>query len=204
MIFIVDYGLGNLLSVAKAFQEVSGDKKVAVSRNAKELETATHIVLPGVGNFVTGMRYLNDLELVEPLTVQVVQKKKPFLGICLGMQLLAEVGEESGETSGLSWISGRARRLRTGGLKIPHIGWNDVEIMNPYPLFQGISRSREFYFVHSYCLDCPHEYVVARCTYGDTFTAAIQKDNIYATQFHPEKSRDAGLKLLKNFLSISC
>ena len=120
------------------------------------------------------------------------------------MQLLAEVGEESGETSGLSWISGRARRLRTGGLKIPHIGWNDVEIMNPYPLFQGISRSREFYFVHSYCLDCPHEYVVARCTYGDTFTAAIQKDNIYATQFHPEKSRDAGLKLLKNFLSISC
>ena len=133
----------------------------------------------------------------------VISKKKPFLGICLGLHLLAKIGEESGVTAGLEWVPGKSRKIEAPGLKLPHIGWDDLEIVNSHPLFEGIARSREFYFVHKFCIDCPEDYVVATCTYGETFTAALQKDNIYATQFHPEKSREAGLKLLSNFLRIS-
>jgi len=204
VILIVDYGLGNLLSVFKAFEEVAEGRKVIISRNPSDMDNASYIVLPGVGDFKTGMKYLKELQLVEPLTIQVVQNKKLFLGICLGMQLLADVGEESGETPGLGWLNGTTRHLRTNVLKTPHIGWNDLELANPHKLFDGIARNREFYFVHSCCLDCLPEYIIASCSYGETFPAAIQKDNIYATQFHPEKSRSAGLKLLKNFLEISC
>ncbi len=204
MITIVDYGLGNLLSVAKAFEEVAEKKEVVISKAPMALGKATHIVLPGVGNFRTGMQNLIDMEMVEPLTQQVLHNKKPFMGICLGMQLLAEVGEEHDQTAGLGWIPGRARLLDVGCLKLPHIGWDDIDIIDKTLLFENIPRNREFYFVHSYYLDCMSDYITARCTYGQTFPAAIRKDNIFATQFHPEKSRDTGLKILENFLRFSC
>lgn len=204
MIMIVDYGLGNLLSVAKAFEEVAEEKEVVVSQDPETLSRASHIVLPGVGNFRTGMQNLTSLQMIEPLAHQVINNKKPFLGICLGMQLLAEVGEEYGDTKGLAFVPGKTRPLDTGNLKLPHIGWDEMETAGAHSLFKNVARDREFYFVHSYYLDCPSEYIIAKCTYGKTFAAAIQKDNIYATQFHPEKSRDAGLKVLKNFLKATC
>lgn len=204
MILIVDYGLGNLLSVSKAFEEVAGEKKVVISRNPLMLEEASHIVLPGVGNFKTGMENLQKFNFIGSLTQQVTKNKKPFLGICLGMQLLAEKGEEAGETPGLGWVRGKARRLMVNGLKLPHIGWDNLETDHQHPLFKNIGRDREFYFVHSYCVECPEEYIIGKCVYGEPFAAVICRGNIYATQFHPEKSREQGLKLLRNFLKLTC
>ncbi len=204
MIFVVDYGLGNLLSVAKAFEAVAEGEEVVVSADPGRLREASYVILPGVGNFKTGMENLHVRRLIEPLRDAVLKERRPFLGICLGMQLLAEVGEENGETPGLGWIPGRARLLNAGPNKLPHIGWHDVEDGNSASLLQNIRRGGDFYFVHSYCLDCPPQYVVARCRYGESFPAVIQHENIHGTQFHPEKSRGAGLKILKNFLSPLC
>jgi imidazole glycerol-phosphate synthase subunit HisH len=204
MIAIIDYGLGNLLSVAKAFEEVGAGKPVVVTRTPEELEKASHVVLPGVGNYHIGMQNLRRMGFLESLNEQVIGNGKMFLGICLGMQMLSETGEESGQTEGLGWIPGRCRRIRAGDLKLPHIGWNDLEFQGDHPLFQNIAREREFYFVHSYCFDCPPEYTIAHCTYGERFTAAVQRNNVLGTQFHPEKSRETGLKLLRNFLRMPC
>ena len=202
MIVIVDYGLGNLFSVQKALEMVGADVKI--SGRAEDIRTAERIILPGVGAFADGMNYLRAKGLDTVLTEEVMGKKKPFLGICLGLQFLAEVGEEYGEHKGLGWIKGRVRKLNVEhlGLKIPHIGWNDLEYIRPSPLFAGVNPGADFYFVHSYHLDVgdPAD-LVATATYGEKITAAIQRGNIFATQFHPEKSQDNGLKLLENFLS---
>ena len=199
-IVVIDYGLGNLLSVAKAFEEVSGGVEVLVTGKATDLEQGSHLVLPGVGNFKTGMENLRRLGLVKPLEEEVLGKGKPFLGICLGLQLLAEVGEEFGEHRGLGFIPGRVRQLRSNGLPLPHIGWQDIERVKDTHLFDERSSKKDYYFVHSFVLECPEDYVTAACTYGERFPAAVQKDNIMATQFHPEKSREAGLDILRNFL----
>jgi len=204
MIVILDYGLGNVLSVSKAFEEVAGANNVIVSRVVSDIDKASHIVLPGVGNFKTGMENLKKHDLITVLKQSVLKEKKPFLGICLGLQLLAERGEEDGDTKGLGFIPGKARLLDSQGMKMPHIGWDDVQVISKKPLFRNIAGGREYYFVHSYCLECPDEYVVATCSYGEPFPAVIQKDNIFATQFHPEKSRDQGLRLLKNFVEATC
>ena len=201
MIVIVDYGLGNLFSVQKAFEMLGAEVKV--SGAAEDICAADRIVLPGVGAFGDGMDFLREKGLDSALTEEVMGKKKPFLGICLGLQFLAETGEEHGEHTGLGWIKGRIRKLdvEKQGLKIPHIGWNDLTMVRKSPLFAGINPVADFYFVHSYQLDCgdPAD-LVATATYGETITAAIQHGNIFATQFHPEKSQDNGLKLLENFI----
>ena len=199
-IVVIDYGLGNLLSVAKAFEEVCGRGQVLVTGAPAKLKEASHLVLPGVGNFKTGMENLRKLGLVETLKEEVLTKGKPFLGICLGMQLLAEVGEEFGEHHGLGFIPGRVRQLRSNGLPLPHIGWQDIERVKDTHLFDERSSKKDYYFVHSFVLECPEDYVTAACTYGERFPAAVQKDNIMATQFHPEKSREAGLDILRSFL----
>ncbi len=200
MIHIVDYGLGNLLSVAKAFESVPHGRNVVVSAEPDHLAEADFIVLPGVGSFRRGMDNLHDLQLVEPLKQQIMEERKPFFGICLGMHLLAEIGEEEGATEGLGCVPGHVRALKADGLKMPHIGWDDLHIQEKKPLFSNVAQDKEFYFVHGYIFDCPQEYIAATCTYGETFAAAIHKDNIFATQFHPEKSRERGLRLLANFL----
>jgi glutamine amidotransferase len=199
-IVVIDYGLGNLLSVAKAFEEIGGQGEVLVTGDPASLQKATHIVLPGVGNFKTGMENLRRRGLVQPLEEEILGKGKPFLGICLGMQLLAEVGEEFGKHHGLGFVPGRVRQLVSNGLPLPHIGWQDIEIVGKSYAFAAGIAERDFYFVHSFVLECPEDYVTAYCTYGERFPAAIQNNNILATQFHPEKSREAGLDILRNFL----
>lgn len=203
MVTVIDYGLGNIFSVVKAFEMIGAD--VQVSSNPDDIRKADHLVLPGVGAFADGMQFLRDKELDTVLTEEVVQSKKPFLGICLGLQLLAEVGEEHGEHKGLGWIPGKVRKLDVDQqLKIPHVGWNNLEIKQDNPLFADIHTDSDFYFVHSYQLDCANQKdCIATTTYGKTITAAIWHGNIFATQFHPEKSQDAGLKLLENFLSYT-
>ncbi|TSC59565.1 MAG: glutamine amidotransferase [Candidatus Peregrinibacteria bacterium Greene0416_62] len=201
MIVIVDYGLGNLFSVQKAFEMIGADVKI--SGTAEDIHAADRIVLPGVGAFGDGMDVLREKGLDRALTEEVINKKKPFLGICLGLQFLAETGEEHGEHKGLGWIKGRVRKLdvEKQGLKVPHIGWNELSMVRESPLFADIKSDADFYFVHSYQLDCgdPQD-LIATAEYGEKITAAVQRGNIFATQFHPEKSQDNGLKLLENFI----
>lgn len=202
MLVIVDYGLGNLFSVAKAFESIG--VPVTVSGNAADIHAAERIVLPGVGAFGDAMDYLRCKGLDTVLTEEVIGNKKPFLGICLGLQLLADVSEEHGTHKGFGWIKGKVRKLdvEKQGLKIPHIGWNELEIVHQIPLLVGIQSDADFYFVHSYQLECMDKSdLVATATYGEKITAIVQRGNIVATQFHPEKSQENGLKLLENFLS---
>ncbi len=203
MIVVVDYGLGNLFSVAKALESVGAE--VLISSKSEDLKRASHIVLPGVGAFADGMDYLNKNGLAEALQEEVIKNKKPFLGICLGMQLLGDVGYEYGEHSGLGWIKGDVKKINAEkfGLKVPHIGWNNLSFKKESRLFRGIRQDADFYFVHSYQLHCVNASdVVATAFYGEDITAAIESDNIFAVQFHPEKSQENGLKLLENFINI--
>jgi glutamine amidotransferase len=202
MLVIVDYGLGNLFSVEKAFEMIGAD--VRVSSKAADVAAAERIVLPGVGAFGDGMDFLRAKGLDRVLEAEVMGRKKPFLGICLGLQFLADVGEEYGEHHGFGWIKGRVRKLHVEqyGLKVPHIGWNELEMVRPCPLFTGIKSDADFYFVHSYQLDCANATdLVANATYGEKITAVVHRGNIVATQFHPEKSQENGVKLLENFLT---
>ncbi|MDA0653958.1 MAG: imidazole glycerol phosphate synthase subunit HisH [Proteobacteria bacterium] len=201
MIGIVDYGLGNLTSVAAAVAKVGHTPRV--TGDAAELWRSERLILPGVGAFGDGMRRLRELGLVEPLTRMVVEEGKPILGICLGSQLLARESEEFGTHEGLGWIDATVRRLAPGDdeLRIPHVGWNDLDQVGESPLFADVPETALFYYVHSYRLvvDQPG-IVVGSCTYGSAFPSVIQAGNIFATQFHPEKSQRHGLLLLQNFL----
>lgn len=203
MITIVDYGMGNVGSVKNALLFLGA--KVLISRELTDIEKSTHIVLPGVGAFGDGMKKLEEFGLVDVLRIEAIEKRKPFLGICLGMQLLASIGEEGGLHKGLGWVPGRVRRFKIDEEKfrVPHIGWNDVLPVNDAPLFSGIASS-VFYFVHSYFFVPEDKNIIAAtCDYGEEFPAAIQKDNIFGVQFHPEKSQKSGLALLKNFINLS-
>ncbi|MBF0460982.1 MAG: imidazole glycerol phosphate synthase subunit HisH [Magnetococcales bacterium] len=207
MIIVIDYGSGNLRSVAKALESVGG--QVRVSHDAQELRQASHLVLPGVGAFADCYRNLMASQLLEPLLAHI-QAGRPFLGICVGMQLLLTEGHEFGIHPGLDIIPGRvvgfAKEMvdpEDAGrhLKVPHMGWNRVQQVQPHPLWRDIPDGAHFYFVHSFHA-CPEDetLVVGRSQYGIPFTAAVARDNLFATQFHPEKSQRHGLRLLHHFV----
>lgn len=199
MISIVDYGMGNLRSVQKAFQKLGFD--ALITDKPAEISDSSHIVLPGVGAFKDCMHNLESRGLAEPI-VREVAKGKPFLGICLGLQLLFEESEEFGCHKGLGLIRGRVARFPNSGLKVPHMGWNRVKRAGEARLLDLSDDGAFFYFVHSYYV-MPDEDVTATTTeYGLTFTSSIEKENIFACQFHPEKSQTQGLKLLKKFGEI--
>jgi glutamine amidotransferase len=202
MIAIIDYGMGNLMSVLKAFEYLGED--VEVTANPNSIQRADKIVLPGVGAFPDAMASLVQNGWVDALQKEVREKAKPFLGICLGMQLLAEQGEENHPCKGLGWIKGTVKRfaLSAKEFKIPHVGWDEIRQTGNSSLFRGIKTGSTFYFVHSFHMICEDEQVVAAfCDYGYAFPAAIEQNNIFATQFHPEKSQDNGLKILENFIA---
>jgi glutamine amidotransferase len=203
MIAIIDYGMGNLRSVQKGFEKVGFE--AVVTSDPKVVLKAERIVLPGVGAFPDCMRNLEQGGFVDPL-LKVLQEGRPFLGICLGLQLLFTESEEFGTHKGLNIIPGRVVRFPEGmsegeeELKVPHMGWNQLSIKRCPPAFAGISDGANFYFVHSYYVQPVDESVVATTTsYGIEFCSSIWKENIVATQFHPEKSQEKGLAILKNF-----
>lgn len=202
MIAVVDYGMGNLRSVAKALEAIGEAPRI--TSTAEDLRAASHIVLPGVGAFGQCAANLLATGLVDVLTEEVRGKDKPFLGICVGMQLLVERSEEAADQRGLGWFRGTVRRFESADCgKVPHIGWNDVMADAAAPMFEGI-RHRAFYFVHSYYVDFADRLApAATCDYGGSFPAAITARNIWAVQFHPEKSQQNGLKLLRNFVTRS-
>jgi len=186
MVVIIDYGMGNVSSVEKALNFLN--IKNIISNDKNIIKNSSAILLPGVGSFSQGMNNLRELNLVDLLTDEVVNKKKPFLGICLGMQLIFEKGSEPHECDGLGWIKGEVKKLDIDGLKIPHMGWNDIEVQNNK--FYSKINNFDFYFIHSYhVLPTFKSEIAATVNYGIDIVASIQKDNIFATQFHPEKSQ---------------
>ncbi len=198
MIAIIDYDMGNLRSVAKAFERVGAE--VSVTRDSRTILGASHVVLPGVGAFKDCMRNLEEYGLIEPI-LKSIESGKPFLGICLGLQLLFDESVEFGVHKGLGVIKGKVVRFAEGsGLKVPHMGWNEAKKMKGSPLLSGIEDNTFFYFVHSYYA-VPEDRSVDLTTtgYGMEFTSSIMKENVMACQFHPEKSQKAGLKVLENF-----
>ena len=201
MIAIVDYGRGNLHSVTSALNSVGED--VTIASTPDDLESASRIVLPGVGAFPAGMNRLHKSGLVESLEEQVRGKGKPFLGICLGMQFLATASLEGTKTQGLGWIDATVQELPAlkHGLKLPHIGWNETLTDDGSALFAGMGFNPTLYYVHSYAvtMNSDEGAVAAWCDYGNPFIAALLFDNIAATQFHPEKSQSLGLKFLTNW-----
>lgn len=201
MIAIIDYDAGNIRSVEKALQYIGED--TVISRDRDEILSADKVLLPGVGAFGDAMNKLKDYNLVNTI-YDVVDKKIPFMGICLGLQLLFESSDETLGVSGLGILPGEILRIPDKpGFKIPHIGWNSLKLMNDGRLFKGISEQAYVYFVHSYYLKAKDENIVkASAEYVVDIHASVEKDNIFACQFHPEKSGDIGLKILKNFANV--
>ncbi len=197
-IVIINYGMGNLRSVGNAIKMLGYTPLISDKKDV--IASSDAYVLPGVGAFGEAVRNLNSLGLIDVLNEQVIFNGKPFLGICLGLQLLAKDSDEMGFHTGLGWIDGHVTRI-SNAVKVPHVGWNDVRIKNPMPLFQNINRGTHYYFDHTYRLECAPEFVSATCDYGEDLVAGVQKDNIFATQFHPEKSQVRGLQLLRNYLN---
>jgi glutamine amidotransferase len=192
----------NLDSVARAIQECGGT--ALVTSDPLDLGRCDRIVLPGVGAFPEAMRQLRERSLLDALVEEIRVAEAPFLGICLGMQLLADLGHEVTETKGLGWIAGEVARLEPlPGERVPHIGWNEVHLTRASQLFDGIPSGADFYFVHSYALRCDNEADVLGTTpFSGGFTSVVSRDNVSAVQFHPEKSQRHGLQLLRNFLAI--
>ena len=199
-IIIIDYGVGNVRSVANALAWLGYD--FGISHRRRDIEAAGGIVLAGVGAFAEAMKNLKTLNLIDLLNEQVIIKKKPILGICLGMQVLAHSSEEGGLHKGLSWLEGKVVKFPNAkSVRIPHVGWNTLSIAKKDPLFERTSAGANYYFDHSYYWQGSKKDVLATCKYGVEFTAAVCKDNIYGVQFHPEKSQANGLKSLRGFFS---
>jgi glutamine amidotransferase len=196
MIAVIDYGMGNLRSVEKGFLKVGVDAKVV--SDPQSVDDADAVVLPGVGAFRDCMRNLDQMKLIEPI-LKSIRNGKPYLGICLGLQMLFTESEEFGIYKGLDVLKGKVVRFQID-LKVPHMGWNTVKVLRRPPIFDNIDDNSYFYFVHSYYVLPYDDGITAGVTdYGINFTSMVWKDNIVATQFHPEKSQDTGLKILKNF-----
>ena len=200
MIAVIDYGMGNLRSVQKAFESMG--HKAVVTRDSHAIADSSHLVLPGVGAFPDCMRNLQQFDLVRPL-LDGINQGKPFLGICLGMQLLFTESEEFGPHKGLDLIKGRVVRFPATELKVPHMGWNRLNPQKSYSLLNGLPQESYVYFVHSYYVVPDDPGVIAtRTDYGVEFASSIARDNIFACQFHPEKSQAIGLKILDNFAKL--
>ncbi|HNW36536.1 MAG TPA: imidazole glycerol phosphate synthase subunit HisH [Candidatus Ozemobacteraceae bacterium] len=201
-ILIIDYGLGNLASVKRAVEECHGDP--LISADPADIAQASHLILPGVGSFADGMKLLRERGWCGPLRQAVSRERIPLLGICLGMQLLADWGDEGGGCDGLGLIPGRVERLAATAAdeRIPHVGWNEVCLVHPCSLFEGIADGTDFYFVHSYAMRPKDDSVIIGTTpYAGGFASAVQSGCVSGVQFHPEKSVPAGFALLRNFIS---
>ena len=200
-IAVVDYGMGNIRSVSKALEHVAPEAEVLITSDPETIRAAERVVVPGQGAMPDCMRQLAASGARE--AVVEATRSKPFLGICVGMQMLFERGEE-GDTPGLGLLAGGVPRFPSGGmggLKIPHMGWNEVRQARPHPVWEGVADGSRFYFVHSYYPQpVDGAMTAATCNYGVVFTCAVARDNIFAVQFHPEKSQDSGLRLLSNFV----
>ena len=201
MIAVIDYGVGNLFSVEKALMQFATD--VLITGDKELIAKADKLVLPGVGDFGECMSNLEATGLI-PTIRECIAKGIPLLGICIGEQILFEGSEESPEAKGLGIFKGMVRRIQAPGLKVPHMGWNSVTFSQPnQPLFAHLGEHPYFYFVHSYhCVPEDASIITATTEYGEKLTAAVAKDNVMATQFHPEKSGDVGLQVLKNFIEM--
>ena len=206
MLAVIDYGSGNLKSVSQALQraaQTSGfDEEILVTSNPADLYSAERLVLPGVGAFADCMAGLEKIPGIRTaLEDTVVKEGKPFLGICVGMQLMANTGFENGRQQGLSWIEGEVTALPRGAWKVPHMGWNELTIVKSHPVFENIPVQTDFYFVHSYRFECNNsEDCLATTDYGVRICSVVGRDNILGVQFHPEKSQLQGLRFLINFL----
>lgn len=197
---IIDYGMGNIASVQKALNFLNINSIITDCH--KEIKNSSTIILPGVGGFSQGMQNLKDKGLDILLNDEVINKKKPFLGICLGMQLIMEKGYEPIECKGLNWIEGEVKKISNQNLRVPHLGWNDLKVLNSK--YYENSRDLNFYFIHSYHAILKNSFdIAATVNYGFDMVASIQKGNIFATQFHPEKSQNSGLSLLKTFFEYN-
>lgn len=200
MVAIIDYGMGNVASVQKALNFLNIES--IITNDHSIIKDSSVILLPGVGSFAQGMINLQEFNLVEILNNEIIIHKKPFLGICLGMQLIMQKGNEPYECSGLGWIKGEVKKFNTSNISIPHMGWNNIDVLND-TYFNKLT-SQDFYFIHSYHVEVSNiQHVAATVNYGQDVVASIQKDNIFATQFHPEKSQNNGLTLLKTFFELN-
>ena len=199
MIHIIDYGAGNLFSVQNALNYLQIENKITA--NPADLADADGIILPGVGAFRDAMTMLNESGFTEAIKVQAAAGK-PILGICLGMQMLFEKGYEFGETDGLGLIPGNVVLIDGGGLKIPHMGWNDLTVLNDCPLSADVADGDYVYYVHSYRVDTSDEYISCYTMYNEKIPGLVYRDNVYGAQFHPEKSGQVGMNILKNFAKL--
>ena len=206
-IAIIDYNSGNISSVINSFKEVVKDKvNVEVTSELNKIKASDKVVLPGQGSFKTCVEALNNINgLVDTLNEFVINDKKPLLGICVGLQMFADIGYEETETKGLGWLSGKVSKInnQNGKYKLPHIGWNQIDIVKNSKIFNNIENKSHMYFVHSYEFIPKDKNVISAITdYSSRIVCSVEKENIFGTQFHPEKSDKTGLQLIKNFLSL--
>mgnify|MGYP001470024918 CR=1 FL=1 len=204
---IVDYNSGNISSVINSFKEVANGKvNIEVSSDLNKIKSSDKVVLPGQGSFKSCVDALNKINgLTDTLNEFVIDNKKPLFGICVGLQMFADVGYEETETKGLSWISGKVLKInnQNGKFKLPHIGWNQIKIIKDSKIFQNIENNSHMYFVHSYEFIPEDKNVISATTeYSSNIVCSVEKENIFGTQFHPEKSDKIGLKIIKNFINI--
>ena len=204
---IVDYKSGNISSVINSFKEVAKNKvNIEVTSNLNKIETSDKVVLPGQGSFKSCVDALNKIDgLKEALNEFAITNKKPLLGICVGLQMFADIGYEETETNGLGWISGKVSKIdnKNGKYKLPHIGWNQINIVKDSKIFQNIENNSHMYFVHSYEFIPENKDVISATTdYSSNIVCSVEKENIFGTQFHPEKSDKMGLKMIDNFMNL--
>jgi len=196
---IIDYGSGNVKSVYNVLKYLGYDTVVSNEKSA--IEDSSHLILPGVGSFGSAMNKIVSKVPLDCLEYNVLNNSKPFLGICVGMQVLADEGNEFGKFEGLGWIGGTVNKLSCGKLAIPHVGWNNIHIKDSSPIFEKLKDHKDFYFVHSYAFNVKDKkHILASTEYGEKFASIVYKNNIYGFQFHPEKSQRAGQLLLSNFM----
>lgn len=198
MIVVIDYGMGNLGSIANMIKKVG--YKCVITSDLKEIKKASKLILPGVGSFDNGIKNLAELGMVEVLNQKVLVEKTPILGICLGMQLMTKSSEE-GTLAGLGWVDAQTRKFVSDTLKIPHMGWNIIKHKKESKLFDECESEKRFYFVHSYCVSCNQKVdILTNTNYIQDFVSSFEKENIVGVQFHPEKSHKFGMSLIKNFV----